>query len=292
MTHPRLTVVVPHFGDPVPTLTLVGQVRRQVPDAQVVVVDDCSPIPFPESTGVDLVRRHVNGGFGSAVNAGAAVARGQLLLILNSDLDLPPTLIPDLLDAAAPWQPAVCAPALVQLDGTTEWSGRLFPGVGQQVVEWLTPLARYREQLQRAVGHDPGCTPGRTAVTDWLVGAALLVPLGEFLSVGGFDERFFMNVEEVDLQRRLRERGLPAVYLGGATVRHVGGGSSDPALRRSWLMASRLAYADKWGGRGRLQLALTGATAVNLAANGLRRACGRSVEPLSTARRELTLIWR
>lgn len=292
MTDASLTIVVPHYGDPRPTLAMIDQLRAQAVDAQVVVVDDASPQQFPDVPGVELVRRTVNGGFGSAVNSGADVARGELMLILNSDLVLPEGFPADLLAAADPWQPAVCAPAVLDLDGRHEWSGRKFPTIGHQVVEWLTPLARYRERLHVAIGHDPSCIPGRTAAADWLVGAALLVPTDEFRAVGGFDERFFMNSEEVDLQLRLRQRGLPSVYLGSVQVRHVGGGSSDSTSRRRWVVNSRRLYAQKWGGLRRLQLALTGATGANLVVNCLRRARGRDVDPLAVAHEEIRLIWQ
>jgi N-acetylglucosaminyl-diphospho-decaprenol L-rhamnosyltransferase len=140
------------------------------------------------------------------------------------------------------------------------------------------------------VGHDLTAR-GADTVVDWAVAAALLLPLDEFRAVGGFDERYFMNSEEIDLQRRLRDRGVPSVVLGQPTVRHTGGGSSDPAKRRQWLVGSRLEYADKWGGRRRLQAALAAATAANLVWNTGRRVAGRDVgPPLRTAREELQLL--
>ena len=97
-----VTVVVPHHGDPAPTLATIGDLRAQVTDlaVDVVVVDDCSPEPFPDADGVTVVRRETNGGFGSAVNSGAAVATQPLLLVLNSDVALTPTFVDDLVTAA------------------------------------------------------------------------------------------------------------------------------------------------------------------------------------------------
>jgi len=289
-----VTVVIPHHGSPGPTRDLLASLDTQAVarPVQVVVVDDASPEPFPAVDGFQVVRREVNGGFGSAVNSGAAVAEHPLLLVLNSDLEIGPDFLPALLAAAAPWLPAVVSPRVVGHDGRPAWTGRHFPTVGHQTVEWLTPLARFRDWpcLHEAVGHDTRAAQGATVV-DWVVGAAMLLPTADFRAVGGFDERFFMNAEEVDLQRRLRDRGLPAVVLDAPTVTHEGGGSSDPERRRQWLVASRLAYAEKWGGRRRLQAALTTATAVNLLWNGGRRVAGRPVHPIRTARHELDLIF-
>lgn len=289
-----VTVVVPHHGDPAPTLATIGDLRAQVThlEVDVVVVDDCSPEPFPDADGVTVVRRETNGGFGSAVNSGAAVAAQPLLLVLNSDVELTPTFVDDLVTAASPWMPAVAGPLLLDRAGHPSNSARHFPTAGHQTVEWLTPLARFRHRrvLHEAVGHDTRAVAGAVLPVDWVVGAALLLPTEAFRAVGGFDEGYYMNSEEVDLQRRLREHGIPTVFVGTVALTHVGGGSSDPAARRRWLVESRLHYADTWGGRRRLAASLTAATAVNAVVNTGRRLAGRDVDPVATAREELRLI--
>lgn len=295
MTNSRgVSVVVPHYGPPGPTLDTIEHLRHQDTSraVQVVVVDDCSPQPFPDTVGVEVVRREVNGGFGAAVNTGAGRARHDLLLVLNSDVDLAPSFLEDLVSAAEPWMPAVVGPLVVDADGTPTWGGRHFPTASHQVVEWLTPLARFRHHrlLHEAVGHDTRAVPGAVLPVDWVVGAAMLLPTEVFRGAGGFDEGYFMNAEEVDLQRRLRESGIPAVFLGTVSLTHVGGGSSDPGRRRRWLVDSRLRYAHRWGGHRRLRAGLTAATAVNAVVNVGRRLAGRPVDPVATAREELHLI--
>lgn len=289
-----VSVIVPHYGDPAPALALIESLHSQK-DArvmQLVVVDDCSPVPFPDTDGVTVLRRHMNGGFGSAVNSGAAVAEHPLLLILNSDLEVGATFVSDLLRAAAPWQPALASPQVVGHNGAPQWVGRHFPAVRHQVTEWLTPLARWRHLsiLHEMVGHDTRCTDGSVVPVDWVMGAAMLVPASEFRAVGGFDEGFFMNSEEVDLQRRLRQRGIPSVFIGTVSVMHEGGGSSDSGRRRQWLVDSRNRYAEKWGNPRSLQAGLAAATMVNLAFNTVRRLAGTPVRPLEVARTEWQLL--
>mgnify|MGYP001069747556 CR=1 FL=1 len=304
-----VSVVIPHYGDPVPTLALLAQLAHQTAaldpttgadlPLQVIVSDDASPQPFPEpeatAYGAVVVRRTRNGGFGAAVNSGAAQAHHDLLLILNSDLSVGPSFVGDLVTAARPWLPAVVGPVLLDGGGAPDFSGRRFPTIGHQAVEWLTPLARWRDgnALHGAVGHDTRAMPGVTTTVDWLVGACLLLPTASFRAVGGFDEGYFMNSEEVDLQRVLRRHGIPAVYAGTVTVTHTGAGSSDATKRRAWVVQSRLRYAQKWGGRParrRLQSALAAATVVNLVWNTGRRLASRSVTPLATARTEWQLL--
>ena len=122
----------------------------------------------------------------------------------------------------------------------------------------------------------------------------MLMPLADFRAVGGFDEAFFMNAEEIDLQRRLRQqRGLPSVVLAEPVVTHLGGGSTVPVARPG-LARGRAdgLYADRWGGRGRLRAALGGATLVNLVWNLGRQVAGRDVSAWSTAHAELRLLRR
>lgn len=295
-TEPSVSVVVPHYGSPAPATAMVRALQRQQTQRrlQLIVVDDASPEPFPELSGVTVVRRERNGGFGTAANTGAEFAEHPWLLVLNSDLEIDDYFVERLTAEAAPWMPAVVGPRIVDLAGNDAWSGRLFPTVTQQTTEWLVPLARWRSSppLHRAVGHDTDCRAGEVRLVDWLVGAALLLPTEEFRTVGGFDEGYFMNSEEVDLQRRLRELRVPSVYIGTVVAAHEGGTSSDPRRRRRWLVSSRLRYAEKWGGLRRLQLALSAATMANLAWNAGRRLLGRPLQPLATAGFEFGLIWR
>lgn len=291
----ELTVVVPHYGDSSPTDRLVEMLLGQVdaPSFELIVVDDHSPRRYHERAGARVRYRDSNGGFGAAVNTGAADASGDLLLVLNSDIEIPPSFLRDLLLAARPWMPAVVSPRVVDHDGREAWTARSFPMVRHQVVEWLTPLARWRHtrMLHEAVGHDTRAHGADgPVVVDFVVGAAMLMPLAVFRSVGGFDGAYFMNSEEIELQRRLRQRGVPSVALPSPTLTHEGAGSSDVGLRRQWLVESRFTYAARWGYPRTLLAGLTLATGINLAWNAARRLAGRPINPLRTAGAELDLL--
>ncbi len=126
---------------------------------------------------------------------------------------------------------------------------------------------------------------------DWVVGAAMWIPTAEFRAVGGFDERFFMNSEEVDLQRRLRARGVRVVALRSPTVVHEGGGSSPsdaaaPLAGRGPAGVRRQVGFDVADSR----LALAAATGANFVVNAARRAAGRDVHPVEVARTEMSMI--
>ena len=301
-------VVIPVHGDIQPVVPLLDGLRGDDHETEgrpgrIIVVDDASPIPVDPAAlpdGVKLIRRDINGGFGAAVNTGLrALAESPGItqaLVLNSDLQIPAGFVQDALVRSAPWQPAVVGFRQVDEQGRSAWAARYFPTVSHQVIEWLVPLAsqRHRPLLHRAVGHDVVAERTRTGLVpvDWVSGAALLLPLQEVLAAGGFDEGYFMYTEEVDLQLRLRRRGIPSVFDTELTVVHQGGGSADSeGRRRRWLVGARMRYARRHLSRPALRTGLTAATAVNLVWNTGRRLAGRDVEPLAVAREEMGLIW-
>ena len=296
-------VVIPTYGglDAVATM-LHGLVGEHVDAADrpgaVVVVDDAYPHAQDPSVlphDVTFVRRSRNGGFGAAVNTGIeALGSMDYALVLNSDLHLPSGFLREFAHAASAHQPAVIGCRTHSLDGVSGYSARVFPTVSQQVIEWLTPLAsqRHRDILHRAVGHDMRAERADHAVhVDWVSGAVMLLPVAAVREVGGFDESFFMYTEEVDLQRRLRDKGVAAVFLPQISVGHEGGGSAESeARRRVWLTNARDLYARKHLNPYVLRGGLAAATAINLAWNTMRRLAGRDVQPLKVARLEAGLI--
>lgn len=293
MTSPTVSVVIPFYGDPAETLPLVESLQRQtrVPD-QVIVADDASPTPFPDVAGVTVVRNPANGGFGTTCNSGAAVARGDLLLFLNSDLSLAEDFLAELLQAALPWQPALASPVLRE-GGRLRSTGYHFPTVWSTTMTWLTPLARWRDtrMWQRLVGQvDLAAMEPAGGPVDSVVGACMLVPRTAFEAVGGFDERFYMNSEEVDLHQRLVEAGTRTVLLPAVVVDHASGGSSESGSRRGWLTDGYFIYFHKRGRATHLRRALRVATWTNWAWNRLRQARGVDVDAARTRRHEMALI--
>lgn len=289
-----VSVVVAHYGDPAPTRSVVSDLMKQQTDRplEIVVVDDASPRALGGLPGAArIVRRESNGGYGSAVNTGASVSSMPLLLILNSDLALAPDFIERFVVAASPHLPCVAGPA-TQEAGSYLVTGRRFPRLWRHVVEGLQPLHRWSERdwYQRLIGRDLRCGTNDIVVdVDWVQGSALLLPRASFAAVSGFDERFFMYSEEVDLQRRLHDLGVPSVFIGTVAVEHAGGTSTDSGNRTAWLVRSQLTYAEKWSSARALRVALIGVACVNLAFNLGRRVAGAGSSPRHRWRTETRL---
>lgn len=290
----QVSAIIPHYGPVDGTRLLLGVLlRSDYPSLEIIIADDCSPEPFPDGEGYTVIRREVNGGFGSNVSTGATAASGKYLLVLNSDLAITESFVSELMSAAEPVQPAVCSPKVVEGEGPS-YVARKWPKARHHSWEWLTPFARIRHTKfwHWMVGHDINAHESdRPARTDWVVGACMLIPREAFEEVGGFDQRFFMNSEEVDLQRRLTDHGVPSVYLPSVSVGHASGGSSPSEKRIQWVLNSRFIYARKWGGAKRLRVAMAAAAGINFLWNltkHLRKIEG--VEALGTFRKELRQI--
>ncbi|KRE97323.1 hypothetical protein ASG76_00915 [Nocardioides sp. Soil774] len=294
MNHLDLTVVIPHYGDPGPTQALIASLAPQ--GAPIVVVDDASPEPLEQHDGITLIRREGNGGFGAAVNTGVAAVQTELVAILNSDLVVPADFLESYVAAARPYLPAVVSPQVITYDHAGASTFR-FP-TWRHVLAQRTAVIGHRRHHRWAsdlIGEDKPRDPSGVYRPDWVAGTSILLRTEDLRAVGGFDERFHMYLEEVDLQKRLAERGVPAVYVGTVVAEHIGFASSDPSRRERWHLESYLSYASKWGWRRRLWCALELSSAITLGTESLRGMLGRQTTPLKDwkQRRALTRsVWR
>ena len=147
-------------------------------------------------------------GFSARANAGLAAARAQghaAALLLNDDTELVGDALRVLGDGVARHR---------LVGGVLEhWHG----GVQQAGLDVSDRTGRIRGRVA-----DPGS--GARAV-DALSGAALAIDLGLWAELGGFDERYAFYFEDIDLCRRARARGVDAMLLGAARIRHRGGGT-------------------------------------------------------------------
>jgi N-acetylglucosaminyl-diphospho-decaprenol L-rhamnosyltransferase len=193
---------------------------------------------------IHLIRSERNLGFAAACNRAAAVAQGELLLFLNPDAIMPPEGLRRMLDATAgkprPW---LAGARLVGADGIERRGGRrgeLTPCTALGDALGLGSFNRHRQLLP----------PGPVELPT-VSGACLLIPAADFRALGGFDESYFLHVEDIDLCRRLRERGGKVWFLPQIAVEHEGGSSNAPSLavERHKLASFRHYFRRYYGGR-------------------------------------------
>ncbi len=166
-----------------------------------------------------------NRGFGSAANRGIAATESAAVLIVNPDLIAEPDALMRLrstLDRSA--HLAIVGPTVTNLDATPYPSARSFPNLVDAAGHGIAGLFWPSNPWSRRYLH-----PDKA---EWISGTAMLVRRNAFESVGGFDESYFMYVEDVDLCWRLAKAGWSVAVEPRAVVRHGVGGSSDRAPYR------------------------------------------------------------
>ncbi|MHA6792893.1 glycosyltransferase family 2 protein [Pseudonocardia bannensis] len=201
---------------------------------RVVLADngstDGAPERAAERAGVDLLRIGENVGYGTAANRGVAELGPEVgwVVVANPDLVWGEGSIDALLAAARRWPRAgALGPLIRQPDGFVYPSARLLPslgrGAGHAVASRVwpgNPWTRQYRQSDEVVAERPA---------GWLSGSCLLLRRTAFDSVNGFDPRYFMYFEDVDLGDRLQRAGWLNVYVPTAEVVHTGGHSTTRA---------------------------------------------------------------
>lgn len=247
MSEPAVSVIVPVHGLVELTrqcLTALLETVGARHDLEVVVVDDASPEDVAAALGpldprVRVVRNETNLGFARACNAGAAAARGRLLLFLNNDTVPLAGWLEPLLAAADSERPTIVGARLLHQNGTVQHAGI---AIGQAD---RLPRHPYRG----FPGDHPAVT--RTRALQAVTGACLLVPRDAFERLGGFDPDFVNGFEDVDLCLRLREAGGSVVYCGASALVHLEAATrgADPAREAARFRTNADAFLARWGDR-------------------------------------------
>lgn len=221
----------------------------------VTVVDNASTdrsldelLSLAHALPLDIIRNKSNRGFAAACDQGAAGSEADYLLFLNPDTRLQAGCLEkpvDLLGDPASRNVGIVGIQLVGEDGEiarncarrpTGWSM-----VGQSLgLDRLLP-SLFPPHFLKEWPHD------ETREVDQVMGAFCFIRRPLFEALGGFDERFFVYFEDLDLALRARALGWTSVYLATAQAFHRGGGTTESAkaARLFYYCRSRILFAFK-----------------------------------------------
>lgn len=202
-------------------------VRLEDPAFEVILVDNGSTDGSVEMVRRDFPQVRVfpqaeNLGFTKANNIGLRAARGEYLLVLNSDTEIVDDAL-EMMCAHMDANPRIGAlgAQLLNTDRTVQLSCRAFPSYRTvffhrySLLTRLFPRNRYSaEYLMTDSGHD------KTIEVDWVSGACLLTRRETADQVGLLDEGFFIYAEDVDWCYRMKQAGWSVVYYPDAKVLH------------------------------------------------------------------------
>lgn len=221
-------------------------------DCEIIVVDNASSdgsaahlrARYP---GITVIEQGENAGFARGNNLGAKSARGEWLVLFNSDAFLAEPVLPALLAAGAQRGNCVLTCRLRYGDGSPQLSAMPFPTLGsfarEVLSDTLTVRRRQLEEQERMAGD--------VVAVDWITGAFLMVPRATYLDLGGLDPGIFMYAEDMDFCRKAERSGIPRYLVKTVSAVHLGGASIDHLSYRSLRLtdAGRLAYFRRWHGR-------------------------------------------
>jgi N-acetylglucosaminyl-diphospho-decaprenol L-rhamnosyltransferase len=228
---PGWAAVVVNYNAGAALTACVESVQEQDPRPELVVVDNASSDSSVDGLrraqpGVRVVHSGANLGYARAANLGIAATAAPVVAVLNPDTVLAPGTGAALLARFAA-DPALGAagPRLCNPDGTVYPSARQVPGLVDAVGHGLLFFV-WRDNPFTARYRETGADPERPRDVDWVSGAAVWLRRAALDDVGGWDERYFMYVEDVDLCWRLRRAGWRVAYEPAGTVEHLLGVST------------------------------------------------------------------
>jgi N-acetylglucosaminyl-diphospho-decaprenol L-rhamnosyltransferase len=201
----------------------VGQLRAACPDVPVVLAPG-------------------NVGYARGNNLGIAATRAPVVAVLNPDTELTPGTAAALL-RRFDGEPRLAAagPRIRNVDGTDYPSARSVPSVVDAAGHALFGLFRPRNRFTRRY-RQLDADPAAARAVDWVSGAAVWLRRDALDDVGGWDERYFMYLEDVDLCWRLRRAGWDVTYEPDGAVQHVQGASTARRPYRMLLEHHRSAW--------------------------------------------------
>ncbi len=186
---------------------------------------DAAEFGFP----VKIITNASAKGFAANHNAAFTHAGGEHFCVLNPDIRLERDPFPALFAQLADPKVGVVGPLILNPSGEIEDSARRFP----------TLFTILKKALLRRHGLDYEIM-GASLFPDWIAGMFMVFRAGVFKELGGFDERYFLYYEDVDLCMRLRHAGYEVVLLPQVSAIHDARRRSHRNLRYLLIHATSL----------------------------------------------------
>jgi N-acetylglucosaminyl-diphospho-decaprenol L-rhamnosyltransferase len=214
VTTAAIVIWTPGDPDPGPCLdSLAPQV-----DELVLTVN---PGGSPSSGSARVIENERTLGFGANINLGVAATTAPFVIASNSDIEVTPGAVETLTRfAEAHPRAGIAAPQLRYPDGRWQPSRRSFPTIRGTLVR-RTPLRRLLDPERRQRRHyllDE--RPAEPIESDWFLGAFLFLRRELLEELGGFDERYHLYGDDIDLAWRARKAGWERWYVPEAIVVH------------------------------------------------------------------------
>jgi len=239
MDNIKLSVITVTFNNQKNIKDYLDSLLKNLPKGSEIIIYDNHSTDrtvklIEKQKSILLIEGSENLGFSKANNLVVRQSKGEYLLFLNPDTRVLDDAINRLLSFARGHQDCgIVAPKLIQPDGNIQPSVRKLPSIWGAFKEYFLGIKGSFEEYVTE-NNDP-------ISVETVVGAVMLIKREIFNKVGGFDEKYFLYFEDLQLCKDIREIGLKVYYLPTAKVSHqVGGSSSENKLK--WLKESAVKY--------------------------------------------------
>jgi len=202
-------------------------------DGEIIIVDNNSkdgikdhlPSKFP---GAKFIFNIENLGFAKACNQGSKISSGDHILFLNPDTILSGTCLTDCI-AFLKTHSDAGAVGVRMLDDKGKFlreSKRGLPSPSASFYKLFGLTAIFPDSKEIAKYYQGHISENGNNPVDVLSGAFMMIKRAVFEKINGFDEKFFMYGEDIDLSLRISQLGFKNYYLGKVTIIHLKGGST------------------------------------------------------------------
>lgn len=250
----QLTVSVVLFNTDInEVLNIVAIVSRCTLNTKLFLIDNSpnrnAADVLMSKANVEYIHAGANLGFGKGHNIALRYAKEQsdYHLILNADVDFDPKVLEDMIAyMARNVQIGLLAPKVLNPDGTLQHTARLLPTPFYLFFRRFVPLELIKERMNQKFElkgydiHEPVEIP-------FFIGCFLLLRTTVLEKVEGYDPRYFMYMEDIDLVRRIYAHYKTIYYpLCSITHKHGKGSYNNKKLLKYHLRSS-VQYFNKWG---------------------------------------------
>lgn len=243
-----VSIIIVNYNTKNLLIDCINSVKEKTQDIsyEIIVVDNASTDGSIESLkknhpDVIVIASNENLGFGRANNLGAKYSKGKYLFLLNTDTLLINNSIKiffDEMEKDTSEEISVCGGNLFHLDGSQNYSYSMY-------YPSLKSIFCYRMYLTKLLDNECFNNTPMNKDVAFVIGADLFIRSNIFKSLSGFDENFFMYVEETELQYRIKQLGKRIISVPSAKIIHMQGASSSTFFKLRTEYDSYLYYFKK-----------------------------------------------
>ncbi len=244
---PKVTIIILTYNSAGFIKKLLESIKRQHKDLsglEIIIVDNDSNDKTIEevlnaklqTSDFKLIRNKENVGFAKGINIGAEKATGDFLLFINPDTEFEKGDIWKMTEVfAIHKEVGIVGGKLLKNNGKVEKSAGNFFG--------------FFETIIMAFGLDEvfgvRTSPEKLTKVGFVSGGFLMIKKDLFEKLGGFDENFFMYIEDMDLCKRAKEEGFSTYFTPDVVLVHASHGSSNRSFAIENIYKSIIYYHEK-----------------------------------------------